>query len=92
MPIEYRIGVRYTRSKNRTRFIDFISLISVIGVAIGVTVIIAALSVMNGFKTEVRQKMLSFTSHVSVTGFAGELGEWRLRSPSANPPWWKSGR
>ena len=77
MPIEYRIGVRYTRSKNRTRFIDFISLISVIGVAIGVTVIIAVLSVMNGFKTEVRQKMLSFTSHVSVTGFAGELGEWR---------------
>ena len=77
MPIEYRIGARYTRSKSRTRFIDFISLISVLGVAIGVAVIITVLSVMNGFKTEVRQKMLSFTSHLSMTGFTGELGAWR---------------
>ncbi len=76
MRIEYRIGARYTRSKNRTGFISFISMISAGGVAIGVAVIIAVLSVMNGFKTEVRQKMLSFTSHVTVTGFAGELGEW----------------
>lgn len=76
--IEYRIGARYTRSKSRTRFINFISLVSVIGIAIGVTVIITVLSVMNGFKTEVREKMLSFTSHVSITGVGGRLEEWRL--------------
>ena len=77
MKIEYAIGLRYTRSKKRTRFIDFVSLISVAGVAIGVTVVIAVLSVMNGFKTEVRDKMLAFTSHAIVTGFDGQLEDWR---------------
>ena len=78
MKIEYLIGLRYTRSKKRNRFIGFISLISLMGVAIGVTVVITVLSVMNGFKTEVREKMLDFASHATITGFDGQLADWHL--------------
>ncbi len=77
MKIEYAIGLRYTRSRKRNRFISFISLISVGGVTIGVAVVIAVLSVMNGFKTEVREKMLAFAAHATVTGFDGQLADWR---------------
>ncbi len=77
MKVEYSIGLRYTRSKKRNRFIGFISLISMAGIAIGVLVVITVLSVMNGFKTEVREKMLDFASHVTVTGFDGRLADWR---------------
>ncbi|MEQ1774520.1 MAG: lipoprotein-releasing system transmembrane subunit LolC, partial [Burkholderiales bacterium] len=47
---ELFIGLRYTRSRQRTRFISVISLISVIGIALGMTVLITVLSVMNGFQ------------------------------------------
>ena len=76
MKIEYSIALRYTRSKKRTRFINFISLISVAGIAIGVIVVITVLSVMNGFKSEVRDKMLAFTSHATITGYDGILEDW----------------
>ena len=77
MKIEYSIGLRYTRSRKRNRFIGFISLISVAGVAIGVAVVITVLSVMNGFKTEVREKLLDFASHATITGFDAKLTDWR---------------
>ncbi len=77
MKIEYSIGLRYTRSKKRNRFIGFISLIAAAGVAVGVLVVITVLSVMNGFKVEVRDKMLAFASHATVTGFDGRLEDWR---------------
>ncbi len=87
MKVEYSIGLRYTRSRKRNRFIGFISLISVAGVAIGVTVVITVLSVMNGFKVEVREKMLDFAAHATVTGFSGELADWRpLKRLVANEP------
>ena len=77
MKAEYFIGLRYTRSKKRNRFIGFISLISMFGVALGVTTLITVLSVMNGFQTEIREKMLDFVSHTTVLGFDGQLRDWR---------------
>ena len=77
MKIEYAIGLRYTRSKKRNRFIGFISLIAAGGVAVGVLVVITVLSVMNGFKAEVRDRMLAFASHATITGFEGKLEDWR---------------
>ena len=52
-PYELRIGRRYLRSTGN-RFLSFISLISMVGVAIGVAVLIVVLSVMNGFERELR--------------------------------------
>jgi lipoprotein-releasing system permease protein len=74
---EFFIGMRYTRSRQRTRVISFISAISVIGIALGMTVLITVLSVMNGFQREIRTRILSVASHVQVSGSGGKLADWR---------------
>lgn len=76
-PFELGIALRYLRSKNKNRFISFISVISVTGIAIAVAVLIIVLSVMNGFEHEVRTKILKVVSHGAITGWAGRLDEWR---------------
>jgi lipoprotein-releasing system permease protein len=73
---ELFIGLRYTRSRQRTRFISVISLISVIGIALGMTVLITVLSVMNGFQREVRKTMLSAVAHVQISGIDDKLSDW----------------
>jgi lipoprotein-releasing system permease protein len=75
VPYELRIGRRYLRSTGN-RFLSFISLISMLGVAIGVAVLIVVLSVMNGFERELRTRILSVTSHATVTGFNGGIEDW----------------
>ncbi len=75
VPYELRIGRRYLRSTGN-RFLSFISLMSMLGVAIGVAVLIVVLSVMNGFERELRTRILSVTSHATVTGFNGGLDDW----------------
>ena len=77
-PIEFFIAMRYLRSKNRNRFVSFISLISVIGIALAVAVLIVVLSVMNGFESEVRDRILAVVPHGSVTGLEGKLEDWEL--------------
>ena len=79
--IEYRIGWRYTRGRKRNRFISFVSLISVLGIAIGATVIITVLSVMNGFKEEIRERMFDMVAHASVGGLADGDADWRALQP-----------
>lgn len=75
-PLELYIGLRYTRAKRRNHFISFISLISILGVALGITVLITVLSVMNGFEKEVRERILGMASHATVTGPGGRLENW----------------
>ena len=74
---EFFIGLRYTRSRQRTRFISVISLISVVGIALGMTVLITVLSVMNGFQKEVRTRMLSAVAHVQIAGSNERLSDWK---------------
>jgi ABC-type lipoprotein release transport system permease subunit len=80
-PYELQIGWRYTRagrSGRRNRFISFISAASMAGIALGVAALIIVLSVMNGFRKEVRDRMLSVVSHVEVGISGGEsLADWR---------------
>lgn len=76
-PFELGIALRYLRSKNKNRFISFISVISTTGIAIAVAVLIVVLSVMNGFEYEVRTKILKVVSHGAITGWAGQLDDWR---------------
>lgn len=71
------VGLRYTRARQRTRFISVISLISVVGIALGMTVLITVLSVFNGFQREVRTRMLSAVAHVQVTGIGESLRDWQ---------------
>src|SRR3954465_9673439 len=76
-PYELFIGLRYTRARQRSRFISFISMVSVIGIALGITVLITVLSVMNGFQREVRTRMLSVASHMQIMGADNTLADWR---------------
>lgn len=71
------VGYRYTRVKRKNHFISFISLTSVIGVALGVSVLITVLSVMNGFDREIRAQMLSGTPHITVVKMDGPLLDWQ---------------
>ncbi len=73
---ELFIGLRYTRAKRRNHFISFISLISLLGITLGMTALITVMSVMNGFQKEVRTRILGVASHVQVSGIDGTLTNW----------------
>jgi lipoprotein-releasing system permease protein len=74
--LEVFIGLRYTRAKRRNHFISFISLISMLGIALGVTALITVLSVMNGFEKELRTRILGVVSHATVQNDAGVVRGW----------------
>jgi lipoprotein-releasing system permease protein len=76
-PLELWIGLRYTRAKRRTRFISFISVVSIICMALGVWALIVVLSVMNGFERELRARILGMASHATISAFEGGLPGWR---------------
>jgi lipoprotein-releasing system permease protein len=80
MKYEFLIGFRYTRAQPRegggNRFISFISLTSMLGLALGVAALIVVLSVMNGFQTELRTRILGVVSHVQIAGADGQLNDW----------------
>lgn len=85
-PLAVFIGARYTRAKRRNHYISFISLTSMIGLALGVLAMIVVLSVMNGFQKEMSARILGLVPHAVITG-AQPLDDWRplaaaaLRSP-----------
>ncbi|MDX1606074.1 MAG: lipoprotein-releasing ABC transporter permease subunit [Candidatus Competibacterales bacterium] len=76
-PLALYIGLRYTRAKRRNHFISFISLTSMLGMALGITALITVLSVMNGFQHEVRERILSLTPHATVSSWDGRLEDWQ---------------
>jgi lipoprotein-releasing system permease protein len=73
---EWLIGTRYLRSTHRRGFVSFVALVSVLGLALGVATLIVVLSVMNGFEREIRSRILSVTSHATMTGLEGNLSNW----------------
>jgi lipoprotein-releasing system permease protein len=86
-PVELAIALRYVRSRSRNRFVSFISLVSVAGIAIAVAVLIAVLSAMNGFEHEVRNRILGVLAHATVTGLEGRIEDWpELRRVAAADP------
>ena len=76
-PLALFIGLRYIRAKRRTRFISFITGISILGIIIGVWALISVLSVMNGFERELKSRLLTVAAHIEVTGQGGWLNDWR---------------
>ncbi len=77
LPYELFIGLRYTRAKRRNHFISFISLSSMLGIALGVAALITVLSVMNGFQNELRTRILGVASHVQISGPGDVLSDWQ---------------
>jgi lipoprotein-releasing system permease protein len=87
LPFELLIGLRYTHAKRRNHFISFISIVSMAGIALGVTALIVVLSVMNGFQEELRARILGVAAHLEISGPADRLGNWRdvLAQARQNP-------
>lgn len=86
-PVELFIGLRYLRAKRRTRFVSFITLISLLGISIGVAALIVILSVMNGFEGELRSRLLSMSAHGSIADVNGVTEDWeKLRDQVAAEP------
>jgi len=84
---ELFVGLRFTRARKRNtgrnHFISFISLVSMLGIALGVAALIVVLSVMNGFQKEVRARILGVASHVQITGADNRLADWQAVAKEA---------
>ncbi len=76
-PLELFVGLRYTRAKRRNHFISFISLISMLGIAVGVTALITVLSVMNGFEQVLRERILGMVAHATIAGTGDGMTDWQ---------------
>ncbi|MDF1821811.1 MAG: lipoprotein-releasing ABC transporter permease subunit [Alcanivoracaceae bacterium] len=67
-PLSLYIGLRYTGARSRNSFISVMTLASVLGLMLGVTVLITVLSVMNGFDRELQTRILGMVTHLTVHG------------------------
>ena len=76
-PYELSIAARYLRTRSTHSFISFISAVSMIGIALAVAVLIVVLSVMNGFESELQQRILGMVSDAQIIGYEGPLTDWR---------------
>ena len=86
LPFEWQVGLRYTRAGRRSArnsFLSFISGISMAGIALGVAALIVVMSVMNGFQTDVRDRMLSILAHIEVIDANGGLRSWQAVAKEA---------
>jgi len=70
---EMWVGGRYVRSRSSNNFVSMISAISMLGIAIAVTVLIVVMSVVNGFERELKDRLLAMTAHASIENVDGEL-------------------
>ncbi len=75
MKAEFFISWRYLATKRKERFLSLISVISVLGVAIGVAALIVVIAVMAGFDRDLRDKIVGNYSHITVTSYNGIDGD-----------------
>ncbi|GGU56749.1 multidrug ABC transporter substrate-binding protein [Pseudomonas laurentiana] len=81
-PLSIFIGARYTRAKRRNHFISFISMTSMIGLALGVLAMIVVLSVMNGFQREMSARILGMVPHAALLGVK-PVDDWQAVAATA---------
>lgn len=84
---ELWIGNRYVRSRSSNNFVSLISAISMLGIAIAVTVLIIVMSVVNGFERELKDRLLAMTAHANIEGVNGEVrdAEQLINTALENP-------
>jgi len=75
------IAKKYVFSKKDSKFINFISVISIVGIALGVATLIIALSVLNGFEKTLTDKVVNFDSHIKITSFQNILPDYKSTLP-----------
>lgn len=75
-PFTFSVALRYLRARSRNSFISFISLVSMLGIALAVAVLIVVMSVINGFETTLQERILGMTADATITGYEGPLSDW----------------
>ena len=78
-PVPLFVGLRYSLAREHSFFVSFITWVSLLGVALGVTALITVLSVMNGLEAELRTRLLSLTAHASLSAGGAAIPDWRSR-------------
>lgn len=77
MSLSFFIGQRFSRAKQRNKMVSFISISSIVGIAVGVAVIVVGLSAMNGFERELNQRVLSVIAHGEFEGVNQPIDNWQ---------------
>ena len=75
-PVSLFIGLRYSRSQNRSGFVSFITFFSIVGILLGVTSLITVVSVMNGFEGELKKRILGLVPHIIISNDNKAMTEW----------------
>ncbi len=78
-PLPVFVGLRYSLAREHSFFVSFITWVSLLGVAVGVAALITVLSVMNGFESELRGRLLSLSAHATLTSGGEAIPDWRDR-------------
>src|ERR1700733_15796520 len=78
-PLPVFVGLRYSLAREHSFFVSFITWVSLLGVAVGVAALITVLSVMNGFESELRGRLLSLSAHATLTSGGEPIPDWRGR-------------
>jgi len=78
-PLPVFVGLRYSLAREHSFFVSFITWVSLLGVAVGVAALITVISVMNGFESELRGRLLSLSAHATLTLGGAAIPDWRAR-------------
>ena len=78
--LEKEITFRYIKTRKKDGFLNIISIFSFIGISLGVAVLIIVMSVMNGFRTELINKIVGFNSHVTVKPYDNPIDVQKLKN------------
>ncbi|MBU2966549.1 lipoprotein-releasing ABC transporter permease subunit [Amphritea sp. 2_MG-2023] len=83
-PFSLYVGLRYTAAKRNNNFISFISLVSMLGLMLGVAALIVVLSVMNGFDRELKDRILGMVPHGTISDYGKPLDDWQAVAEKVN--------
>ncbi|WP_440649007.1 lipoprotein-releasing ABC transporter permease subunit [Candidatus Pelagibacter sp. HIMB1521] len=78
--LEKEITFRFLKARKKDGFLNVISIFSFIGISLGVAILIIVMSVMNGFRTELINKIVGFNSHVTVKPYSNSIDEYKINN------------
>ena len=78
--LEKEIAFRYLKTRKKDGFLNIISIFSFIGISLGVAVLIIVMSVMNGFRTELINKIVGFNSHITIKPYETSIDFYKLKN------------
>src|SRR5690348_17410435 len=75
-PFERMVAFRYLRARRQEGFVSVIAIFSLLGIALGVATLIIVMAVMNGFRTDLLNRVLGFNGHLNIYGPTYELADF----------------